>query len=517
MGPAGFCELFKELCFCVKSIIDGEGCRKQNTKPCVVTLSPPRGCQWSGEEIQEQGVLPELLGSHLSRLRLFDQSQQLEVAFGAALLQDAPDVWFPAGAVVCDTTPPGLPEGPVAAKDDAPEGMQVPDIHEPAFDEWHASSLLVGRDPTAFAYPLCPTTHPIHPDEIASILLAVAATFAVPPRCQRKPRAHLRSDVRRQAPTVALVVPGASDQHLELDCIKKRLSTDMLKDVGLVEAVSKALDTAASSEERGLAKKNEVVGRVMNWLLSHGDIVDICNASTETSRLVQKCSELALPHVRGLLREKLEGNVLRLMESKNGNYVVTKLLDCELIDNRLPMWLADFFISEVVGHEVELALTSLGSRLIQRIVSHCEDCMGAFPVLEKLSENAFRIGKSKYGNYIVQIMILRQSRFTPRVIREIMNKKDDLVRDRVGSHVVQTLLKSTSDEVAVEIFDLFKNDASHFCPTKIEQMASGKASRFVTEQVLKVPGTCSGLETAPHSDLVRVAQEGVLHARSLKH
>lgn len=422
------------------------------------------------------------------------------------------------------------------------ERLCDPDLLFEAEHMWQMLPFNLGfdLDPAALAYPLFPLTPPLHPREVATFahlphhmlpphpqdianLMFLARHLHLPgdfqpPRTGTFPAAwrmqKSRSPKKVQDRYRRAIPPAHDplDRCDDLGFLEGRSPTDMLDDRKLMQRVSQTLNQTLSHEEQD--RKNQIGMAVLTWLLSRGAILKVCMASEQTSILVQKCCELSHPHGRFLLREELRGNVLELMACKNGNHVVTKLidLDCkELVEGQHP-WPADFFFQEIKGHAVDLALTSLGSRLIERIVSYCTACPAATPVFEELSRQIRDLCRSNYGNYIVQKMIQTQTNFTSHVVQQVMDDKVALVRMRGGSHALQVALQHAPAEVAVAIFDLFKEN-SVFSDTKINSVTSDKFGRFVVAQILKVTGTCSGLPEAPFSDLVATAQGDFLRVR----
>ena len=363
-------------------------------------------------------------------------------------------------------------------------------------------------DTTADAYPQFPMLPPHFLDIANLMFLAGHLPLPSPGPFQTRGSRRRKKGRDPRANATSIACKHVELQSHTLDFLKYRSPTNLRGDRELLEKVSEILMNTTLEEQQ--TRQNDDVKAVISWLLSYGDNVfnEACTASADTSLIVQKCIELALPHDRALLREHLRGKVLTLMTDKNGNYVVTKLLDVDcraLVEGRHP-WPAAFFFEEIHGCAVHLAKKALGSRLIQRLVSYGAACPEATPVLEELSGQIKSLCKDNYGNYIVQTMIQEKSTFTDGVVQQVMGEKGPLARNRGGSRVLQAALEQAPPEVAVEIFDLFKTDSA-FSLDEIDSMTSNTFGRFLVEQIMKVPGTCSALPDAPVSDLVRDAQE----------
>jgi len=200
---------------------------------------------------------------------------------------------------------------------------------------------------------------------------------------------------------------------------------------------SKVANKVEQTLEHGTCKDVE---EIVTWLLEH-DIFLYVSLSKLGSRVAQAAIAQAKTDQLTKLISCFHGNVLRLLQSPNGNYVLQKAI--EVIHGASESM--KFILVELAkypGGWSAMAKDQFGCRVVQRVVEHCPEEATA-NIVNAVKAEAKIFVRHPYANYVLQSIL---EHGTP-------NQKVEMVRILVGlgivslshSHVTSNILETAWD------------------------------------------------------------------------
>lgn len=131
------------------------------------------------------------------------------------------------------------------------------------------------------------------------------------------------------------------------------------------------------------------------------------------------------------LASELEPDLLRVMNSDNGNHVVQKIL------TKLPRERIDFVYDAVRGRVAELSQQPYACRVIQRMIEKGTAADKAF-ILKEFHEVAKKLATHQWGNYVVQAVIKHGGdEARAKVIRLCLDQFFTFSKEKVASNVME--------------------------------------------------------------------------------
>ncbi len=183
-----------------------------------------------------------------------------------------------------------------------------------------------------------------------------------------------------------------------------------------------------NDDERTVLIQNAATDMVRIALNQHG------------TRALQKMIEfITTPAQVQIIIQALQHQVVDLIQDLNGNHVIQKCL------NKLSAADAQF-IFNAVGHRcIEVGTHRHGCCVLQRCIDHASGDQKVW-LVAKITENAHRLVKDPFGNYVVQYIIdLNEPAFTEPLVKQFQGKINELSRHKFSSNVIEKCLRCASD------------------------------------------------------------------------
>jgi len=196
-----------------------------------------------------------------------------------------------------------------------------------------------------------------------------------------------------------------------------------------------------------------------------------------SSRAAQLALEGASAEHAALLASSLQGHVRRAAQSKHANYVVQKIVEV------LPMARASFVVEELLGVAFEMACHRFGCRLFCRILEHLAPGDKAQELVEEVLVNIEDLCSHDFGSYVVRhILEFGLPEHKHRVAMALRPRAACHAKHRLGSHVVEAVLKSCSPEDGRSIAEpLLANK-------EVAALATSQYGRHVVRALLAMSG-----------------------------
>lgn len=154
-------------------------------------------------------------------------------------------------------------------------------------------------------------------------------------------------------------------------------------------------------------------------------------------RVIQKLIE-NIGDIKFIISE-LANNVLELIASPNGNHVIQKCID-KNIDK-------DFIIKELEKNAILLAQQRYGCRVLQRIFEVCNESEIQV-IYDSIVENLDLLINDKYGNYVIQHLILTPNAKREMIYVYIIKNAFELSKSKYSSNVIEKCVcNGTLDQI----------------------------------------------------------------------
>lgn len=252
------------------------------------------------------------------------------------------------------------------------------------------------------------------------------------------------------------------------------------------------------------------------WLRDEQDILWLSQASSDTSRMIQRCIADAYNDMRLDIVEPLKGHVGVMIKSPHANYVLTECI------KTLPPHMIRFIVDEIKPDLVKIACQRFGCRVVEKLVDYVPATSEIFlEIATVVAENAIVLADAPYGNYCLQSLLeaIRQSSSRDAILLDIRKTVFDsfmkspeklhlLAGKPGGSRVVQSLLQMATTVEALKFFECIAPN-----PPAVLKLALGKTGSCVLEQMLASRGGVGGAGT---SDGILCMQTKVLEALLLR-
>jgi len=125
-----------------------------------------------------------------------------------------------------------------------------------------------------------------------------------------------------------------------------------------------------------------------------------------------------------------------LYESKHGNYVLQKLIECVM-----PATALNPLLERLRGEVGKIASHKFGCRILERLMERLGESSSASELWEELVDEAPKLSRNQWANYAMQCMIQLLPRNRSKLVARLADELPDLVVNRYGTFIVQDLLK----------------------------------------------------------------------------
>lgn len=163
--------------------------------------------------------------------------------------------------------------------------------------------------------------------------------------------------------------------------------------------------------------------------------------STYGCRVVQRALDCVEPEERLSIADELRDQIIPCVRDQNANHVVQKILE-----RVSPTSQIDYIPQAFRGNVYSLAAHCYSCRVLQRIFEFCEKAQSR-PLLEELLEDADRLMRDQYGNYVIQWILSKAGRNEKdRIIRLAKGNILRLSKHKFASNVVESIVAAASEE-----------------------------------------------------------------------
>ncbi|MCO5599905.1 hypothetical protein L7F22_054012 [Adiantum nelumboides] len=163
--------------------------------------------------------------------------------------------------------------------------------------------------------------------------------------------------------------------------------------------------------------------------------------STYGCRVVQRALDYVEPEEKLNIADELRDHIISCVRDQNANHVVQKILE-----QVTPTSQIDYIPQAFRGNVYSLAAHCYSCRVLQRIFEFCDQAQSR-PLLEELLEDADRLMRDQYGNYVIQWILDKAGRSEKdRIIRLAKGNILRLSRHKFASNVVESIIAAASEE-----------------------------------------------------------------------
>jgi len=236
-------------------------------------------------------------------------------------------------------------------------------------------------------------------------------------------------------------------------------------------------DDLVALSERSMGREG-TERRLLEWLSRGDSCLTLSLESPCSTRAVQKLLSILGGSCRDALVTQLCRHTLQLMESKNGNYALTKAIEVSPRPALIPIIRQ---LEQMEGQMV--ARHPYGCRVLERLMEHStEQDLGS--LIEQCIAHVEALSRHKFGNFVIQSLLEHGSaeRHT-EIVQRLLPSLPRLAMHRTASHVVQKALAYCSVEhqrvVAWTLLDAAP-------PQALATVASSRYGSFVVEEVYNI-------------------------------
>ncbi|PWN32111.1 pumilo [Meira miltonrushii] len=163
--------------------------------------------------------------------------------------------------------------------------------------------------------------------------------------------------------------------------------------------------------------------------------------STYGCRVVQRALDYVEPEERLNIADELRDQIIPCVRDQNANHVIQKILE-----RVSPTSQIDYIPQAFRGNVYSLAAHCYSCRVLQRIFEFCDKAQSR-PLLEELLEDADRLMRDQYGNYVIQWILSKAGRNEKdRIIRLAKGNILRLSKHKFASNVVESIIAAASEE-----------------------------------------------------------------------
>ena len=197
--------------------------------------------------------------------------------------------------------------------------------------------------------------------------------------------------------------------------------------------------------------------------------------STYGCRVVQRALDYVEPDERLSIADELRDQVISCVRDQNANHVIQKILE-----RVSPTSQIDYIPKAFRGNVYSLAAHCYSCRVLQRIFEFCDKNQSR-PLLEELLEDADRLMRDQYGNYVIQWILEKAGRSEKdRIIRLAKGNILRLSKHKFASNVVECIIAAASEEDRYQFIEeiMLEAPASEL-PAQTEGVASSRQTAAI--------------------------------------
>jgi hypothetical protein len=252
--------------------------------------------------------------------------------------------------------------------------------------------------------------------------------------------------------------------------------------------------------------------RLVHWILP---ALPRLSKETQRCRLVQSLIETSNSDMKLEISNVLVPHTQKLYQSKHGNYVLQKLIECVMPVTALNPLLER--LKEEVG---KIASHKFGCRILERLMERLGESSSASELWEELVDEAPKLSRNQWANYAMQCMIQLLPHYRSKLVARLADELKDLVVNRYGCFIVQNLLKYSvldgKDEDCNVILDMFRqldvlavldiacdSHGSYFVEVLKDFGISTSVHQMLVDGKQQLRGSPAGLRVGRHFGIIK--------------
>ena len=169
------------------------------------------------------------------------------------------------------------------------------------------------------------------------------------------------------------------------------------------------------------------------------------------NHVIQRAIVVLRAPLKAQLVSYLRGSVVELFKSVHASFALEKII--ERVDTG-SYW---FFVDEMIGQVIHLALNKTSTRIIQKLISNLPD-LAARPMLDELYFHLEIIKSHSMGGWLLQAMIKRSQEDALKVIEALMGDFPAMTLLETPSYTVRTALEHAPPTKRREIISYISSD-----------------------------------------------------------
>jgi hypothetical protein len=214
--------------------------------------------------------------------------------------------------------------------------------------------------------------------------------------------------------------------------------------------------------------------KAIEWVISSTQILAFTRRGC---RIVQRAMEVAVWEDQERLVEKLQGFVLKALQSPHANYVLQKCFEI------MPPHKLQFVLKELRGQGAFVARHRFGCRVLQRALEHCPPEQNEDLIAEVLM-HAPQLVRHTYGNFVIQHILQYGTSHQVHFIADVLIADAmRLANHRIASHVMSCALSCCSPDDAQSLTDVLLKEKG--------QLTDRHFGSFVLREINRVHGHLS--------------------------
>ena len=169
------------------------------------------------------------------------------------------------------------------------------------------------------------------------------------------------------------------------------------------------------------------------------------------NHVIQRAIIVLRAPLKAQLVSYLKGSVVELFKNRYATFALEKIVD------RVDTGFFWFFVDEIIGQVIHLALNRTSTRIIQKLITNLPD-MVARPILDELYFH-LDIIKSHYGGaWLIQVMIRRSKEDALKVIEALMEDFPSMALLESPSYTVRAALEHAPPTKCREIISFISSN-----------------------------------------------------------
>ncbi|KAG0531095.1 hypothetical protein BDA96_05G244300 [Sorghum bicolor] len=219
--------------------------------------------------------------------------------------------------------------------------------------------------------------------------------------------------------------------------------------------------------------KRELISRLMGHVLPLSHDMYGC-------RVIQKALDVGEHNQKIVIVKELKHKVLKCVRDQFASHVIQKCVEC------LPPKHIQFIFRSFCGWAKALSMHPYGSRVIQKVLAHCDNAEVCHTLTAEIIEFANKLSADPFGNYVVQ-HLLEHGGQTQRsmIVRKFDRRVVSLCYHKFASNVLEKcLVFGSQEDRQLIINEILGNAGSQHVEHLVDMMINPYANFVIQKMVV---------------------------------